>query len=236
MKAVILAGGLGARLQPFTRVIPKPLLPIGESNVLELQILSLKKHGFNEIFIATNYMDRYVKTFLGSGKKYGVTLTFNKEKKPLGTCGPILLLKNKLTEPFLLLNGDILTTINFKKLYLFATKKNANLTVVTKVLFTPFDFGNVLSKGEYITEVEEKPDIKMEIVAGIYVVKPPIFNLIPKDTYYGIDSLIKSMLLKKMKIAKYLINDYWLDIGRVDDYKFAQDAYEKHFKKLKDDE
>lgn len=233
MKAVILAGGLGSRLEPFSRVIPKPLLPIGESNVLELQILALKKHGFTDIIIATNYMANYVKTFLGNGKKYGVNIYFSKENKPLGTCGPIGLIKNRLSEPFLLMNGDILTTLNFKKLYQFALEKDADLTVVTKVLITPFDFGNVVSKRDYIIKVKEKPNISMEIVAGIYIIKPPIFELIPENTYYGMDSLIKDMLKKKMKIAKHLVNDYWLDIGRVDDYKFAQDAYKKHFRKLK---
>src|SRR3970040_505646 len=110
MKAVILAGGLGTRLKPFTEAIPKPLLPIGEKSVLEIQIQHLAKYGFDEIYIATNYKANYVESFIGDGQRMGVRITFSKEEKPLGTCGPIRLLKDELTEPFLLMNGDILTT------------------------------------------------------------------------------------------------------------------------------
>lgn len=233
MKAVILAGGLGKRLKPFTEIIPKPLLPIGESSVLEIQILSLKKCGVNEIFIATNYMSDYVQAFLGDGQKYDVSITFSKEDKPLGTCGPVLLLKDKLSEPFLLMNGDILTTLNFRQLYNLALNSDANLMVVTKELITPFNFGKVVSEGDYIVDVQEKPDLKLEILSGIYVLKPPIFDLIPQDTYYGIDSLIKDMLTKNMKVAKYLMKEYWLDIGHVNDFQIAQDAYKEHFSDLK---
>src|SRR5215468_5006759 len=101
MKAVILAGGLGTRLKPFTEVIPKPLLPIGESSVLEIQILSLARSGVTDIFIATNYRSDFIEAFLGDGRKYGVNLVFSREHKPLGTCGPILLLRDRLPEPFL---------------------------------------------------------------------------------------------------------------------------------------
>ncbi|MBI2011707.1 NTP transferase domain-containing protein [Candidatus Daviesbacteria bacterium] len=234
MKAVILAGGLGSRLAPFTQIIPKPLLPIGESSVLEIQILSLKKHGFDEVFIATNYLAKYVKAFLGKGKKYGIKISFSQEKKPLGTCGPITLLKSKLTEPFFLLNGDILTTLNFRKAYDFALKNEANLVVVTKEIPAPFDFGNVKSRGDYLIDVEEKPNFKLEILAGMYIMKPAIFDLIPKNTYYGIDMLIKKMVSKKMKVGRYLMKEYWLDIGKASDYTIAQEQYHKRFSKLKD--
>jgi NDP-mannose synthase len=107
MKAVILAGGLGTRLKPFTEVIPKPLLPIGEKAVLEIQIEHLKQHGFNEIFLATNYKSNYIENFFGDGSRYGVKLIISREDKQLGTVGPLTLLKSELTEPFLLMNGDI---------------------------------------------------------------------------------------------------------------------------------
>lgn len=221
------------RLRPFTQIIPKPLLPVGESSVLEIEILSLKKFGFNQIFIATNYMADYVQAFLGERHKYGVEITFSKEDKPLGTCGPVLLLKDKLTEPFLLMNGDLLTTLNFADLFNFGFRVDANLVVVTKEVVAPFNFGKVVSAGDYIVEVEEKPNLSLEILAGIYVLKPPVFDLIPKDTCYGIDSLIKDMLARKMKVARFPIKDYWLDIGHMTDYQAAQDAYNEHFTDLK---
>ena len=233
MKAVILAGGLGTRLQPFTQVIPKPLLPIGESSVLEIQILSLARLGFDDIFIATNYMSEYIEAFLGDGKKYGVKITFSRESKPLGTCGPVMLLREKLTEPFVLMNGDILTTLNFKELYAHAVAADADLTVVTKELVTPFNFGKVTSDDSYILEIEEKPDLRIEILAGIYVLKPPVLDLVPADQYFGIDSLIKAMLAEHKKVGRYAMKEYWLDIGQAEHYQAAQSAYDEHFDHLR---
>ena len=154
------------------------------------------------------------------------------EEKPLGTCGPLTLLTEHLTEPFFLMNGDILTTLDFTALYQFALEKDAALTVVTKDITAPFNFGKVVSDGDYITDVEEKPDFSFEIIGGIYVIKPEIFDLIPIDTYYGIDNLIKDMLAKNMPVARYPTTDYWLDIGQVDDYQVAQEAYNEHFNGL----
>ena len=233
MKAVILAGGLGTRLQPFTQVIPKPLLPIGESSVLEIQIMSLARLGFDDIFIATNYMSEYIEAFLGNGKKYGVNLTFSRESKPLGTCGPVLLLKDRLTEPFVLMNGDILTTLNFRDLYDTAVAADADLTVVTKEMITPFNFGKVTSDGPYILAIEEKPDLRLEILAGIYVLKPPVLDLIPADSYFGIDALIKTMLAQHRRVGRHAMKEYWLDIGQVDQYQAAQSAYGEHFDHLR---
>ncbi len=233
MKAVILAGGLGTRLKPFTQVIPKPLLPVGESSVLEIQILSLKRYGFDEIFIATNYRADFVQAFLGDGSSHGVKLRFSREAKPLGTCGPVLLLRDVLDEPFLLVNGDILTTLDFGVVHGFAATKDSPLLVVTREMITPFNFGKVVADGDYIREVEEKPDFRLEILAGIYVMKPTIFDLIPPDTYYGMDSLIKDMLRRQIPVARYEMKDYWLDIGQLSDYQQAQEVYQEHFVHLK---
>lgn len=232
MKAVILAGGLGQRLAPFTQVIPKPLLPVGESSVLEIAVRRLQNHGVREVFIATYFRADYIKAFLGDGSKYGVTLRYSTEPKPLGTCGPVTLLKEHLTESFLLMNGDVLTTLDFSKLFDYAARKDAGLTVVTKEITTPFDFGKVTTLDGYITDVEEKPDFRYEILTGIYVLQPQLFEIIPEDTYYGMNTLITDMLARKMPVAQYRTTDYWLDIGHVDDYQVAQEAYQDHFKHL----
>jgi NDP-mannose synthase len=232
MQAIILAGGLGERLRPFTQVIPKPLLPVGESTVLEIQIQSLKKYGCTELFIATNYKSKFVESFLIDKENFSLPVIFSKEETPLGTCGPVRLLKNRLKSHFLLMNGDILTTLDFSKLYQFALSSDSDLTVVTKELITPFNFGRVISEGDYIIEVEEKPDFSFEILAGIYILKSSLISEIPENTYYGMDSLIKTMLSKNMKISKYLMKEYWLDIGRVEDYEIAQRAYKEHFEEI----
>ena len=159
MKAVILAGGLGTRLKPFTETIPKPLLPVGEKAILEIQLERLKKHGFDEIFLATNHKSDYIKNFFGDGSRYGVKLTVSKENKPLGTAGPIKLLQNQLTEPFIVMNGDILSLINFTKLYEFAKEKGTCLTISIKKEVTPFEFGNIIFKDDYVKNIEEKPNL-----------------------------------------------------------------------------
>lgn len=230
MKAVILAGGLGTRLRPFTEVIPKPLLPLGERSLMEIQIERLKMHGFDTIYIATNYKSDYIEAYLGDGSKYGVSLIFSREEKPLGTSGPLTLLKNQLDQPFIVMNGDILTRLDFGNLYRFAESRETILTVGTKVITTPFRFGNVsVDRDNHIIDVEEKPELRFEILSGIYFMRPEVFNLIPDDVYFGMDQLIKKMLKGKIRISRYLIQEYWLDIGQVEDYDKAREDYKTNF-------
>jgi len=230
MKAVILAGGLGARLKPFTEVIPKPLLPIGEKTLLEVQIEQLERNGFDEIYLALNYKADYIAAYLKDGSRYNVKLYYSVENKTLGTCGPITLLKDKLTEPFLLINGDILTKANFKDIYKFAVKfEESPLTIITKIITTPFRFGSIETNGNYIAKVTEKPDLKFEILAGIYILKPDIFNYLSYNEYFGIDDLIKKLLELKIPITRYLLKDYWIDIGLVEDYEEARKVYNDKF-------
>jgi NDP-sugar pyrophosphorylase family protein len=127
------------------------------------------------------------------------------------------------------MNGDILTNTNFKKILDFASSMNTAFTVVTKEVISPFEFGEVVTEGNYITEVREKPKMKFEILAGIYVVKPELMSLIPDQEYFGMDQLIKSMLEKNLKISKYFLKDYWLDIGRIENYQKAENDYYEHF-------
>ncbi len=229
MKAIILAGGLGARLKPFTEIIPKPLLPIGEKSVLEIQIERLKKYGFDEIYLATNYKSEYIENFFGNGSRYGVKLKISRENKPLGTAGPLTLLKNELNEPFLVMNGDILTLADFKKLYDFAISKNTLLTISIKKEILPFAFGNIFFEGDYVTGIQEKPNFITYILAGIYIMKPEILKFLPFNEQFGMDQLILKMLNENIPIAKYELKEYWLDIGRINDYEKAQKEYNKFF-------
>ena len=224
-KAVILSGGLGTRLKPFTKIIPKPLLPIGEKAILEIQIEKLAENGFTDIFLATNYKSEYIERFLGNGEEYGVNLIISKEDEPLGTAGPVRLLEKHLDEPFLVMNGDILTHANFNEIYQFACQKDSLLTIGIKKIVMPYAFGNIFFEGDLVTKIEEKPDIITYAMAGIYVMKPEIIKLIPKDTYFGLDTLIQNMLAKGEKVTKYEINEYWLDVGRIDDYEKAQEEF-----------
>ncbi|MGB4853427.1 MAG: sugar phosphate nucleotidyltransferase [Ignavibacteria bacterium] len=213
--------------------MPTPLLPIGEKSVLEIQIERLTKFGFDEIFLATNYKSQYIEGFFGDGSRYGVKLSISKEDKPLGTAGPLLLLKEQLTEPFIVMNGDILSLIDFSKLYEFALKQKSLLTISIKKEITPFAFGNIYFDGDRVTGIEEKPNIVMYILSGIYVMKPEIFKFFPNDEYFGMDSLILKMLAEDSIISKYELKEYWLDIGRINDYEKAQEIYNEHFHEVK---
>jgi NDP-sugar pyrophosphorylase family protein len=230
MKAVILAGGLGTRLRPFTEAIPKPLLPIGEQSLLEIQIGQLKHYGFDEIYLATHYKANYIRNYLGDGARYGVRLTISEEQKPLGTAGPVTLLRDRLTEPFILMNGDILSTVDFRRMYDFARGIDADLCVGIKKLITPFAFGKITYDGDFVKHVEEKPLLETEVLAGIYVMRPGIFELIPHETYFNIDTLILKMLETGKPVAKHSITEVWLDIGQLPDYETAQEVYNDHFK------
>jgi NDP-sugar pyrophosphorylase family protein len=229
-KAVILSGGLGTRLRPFTEVIPKPLLPIGEKAILEIQIEQLKKFGFDEIYLATNYKSHYIENFFGDGSRYGVKLIVSKEEKPLGTAGPVKLLEKELTgSPFLVMNGDIISQVDFRKFFEFAQKNDAPLNVSVKKMITPYAFGNIFFEGDRVTRIEEKADFTTYALAGIYVMKEEVFKIIPREQYFGMDKLIIEMLSQNMPINKYEITEYWLDIGRIEDYSKVQEAYKSHF-------
>lgn len=224
--AVILSGGLGVRLKPFTNIMPKPLLPVGEKAILEIQIEKLKSYGFDNIILATNYKSDYIENFFGDGSKYGVKLTVSKEHKPLGTVGPLTLLRERLTEAFLVMNGDILTELNFSDFYEYAAgDKKDIMTVAIKKIVTPYDFGNIEFHEDYITNIVEKPDIVTYALAGIYAMHPEVLEYIPEDTYYGMDQLILKLLESNIGVKKYEIEEYWLDVGREGDFEKAQIWY-----------
>ena len=229
--AVILSGGLGTRLRPFTEVIPKPLLPIGEKAVLEIQIERFKKYGFDHVFLATNYKSHYIENFFGDGSRYGVKLEISKEDQPLGTAGPVRLLRDRLYDPFIVMNGDILSLVNFEVLYEFACSRDSLLTVAIKKIITPYAFGNIFFDGDFVTKIEEKPDIVTYALAGIYVMKPEIMDLIPDNQYFGMDMLLRKMLQENLPITKYELDEYWLDIGQIQDYEKAQNIYHDYFAK-----
>ena len=221
MKAVIMAGGLGMRLRPITSVIPKPLLPIGDRTVLEIIIEKLKKSGFDEIMITTNYKSHLFETFLGDGSRLGVRINYSKEKERLGTAGPLRLIRKDLNEPFLVINGDIITMLDFSKLAEFHKKNSADFTLVSKELDIPLQYGVVECDGNRITDIKEKPPLKAEIIAGIYFMNPGIIDMIPKGPYLMTD-LVKKAIREGKNVFRYSLTDYWLDIGRMEDYEKAK--------------
>ena len=217
-----MAGGLGTRLRPFTQIIPKPLLPVGEKSVLEITISKLKFQGFDEIILAVSYKSDLFESYFGNGSKYGVKISYSKERKKLGTAGPLLLLKKKLTEPFLVINGDILTNMDFGKLTIFHTENKADLTLVTKIVQLPLHYGVVEKSGKVVKDVKEKHVVESEINAGIYYLSPSTLEFIPWNREFTMTELMKELIKNKKNVLAYPLKEYWLDIGQLKDYDQAQ--------------
>ena len=222
MKAIILAGGKGTRLRPYTTVIPKPLVPIGEKAIIEILLNQLYKYNVDEIFVCINHFAELIKAFLGDGRKYGIKINYSLETCELGTVAPLKLLKN-LPEDFLVMNGDLLTDLNFKDLFNYHLNNNSGLTIATYCRDSKIDFGVIKSSDfdKNVIEFIEKPIYKFEVSMGVYVMNKKILNLIPNNIHFGFDDLIHYLINNKIQIKTYLYDGYWLDIGRPDDYEKA---------------
>lgn len=223
MKAVIMAGGLGERLKPLTKVIPKPLLPVGDTTVLEVQILNLRNCGVREIFLALCYKHRLFEAYFHDGAKWGVDLHYSVEPEPLGTAGPLSLLRDRLDEPFLVVNGDILTDLDYARMHAAHVASGADLTVATKMIKFPLQYGVIHHAGERILNIEEKPSLTAEINAGIYVINPSVLDHVPDATRVSMDDLLHRLISQSAHVSRYAMSEYWLDIGQMGDYEKAQD-------------
>lgn len=222
MKAVILAGGKGTRLRPYTTIIPKPLVPIGEKAIIEILIGQLTKSGVDEIFICLNHFAEITKAFLGEGEKYGLKINYSLETEPLGTVAPIKLIKN-LPETFLVMNGDLLTDLKFDELFSYHSMEGSILTVSTYKRSSTIDFGVIetTTGDNTIKAFIEKPKYDFEVSMGVYVMNKNILDYIPSNTPFGFDNLIHLLLKKRIKMSTYPYSGYWLDIGRPEDYEKA---------------
>ena len=220
MKAVILAGGKGSRLRPFTFLIPKPLLPVGEKSILELIIRRLFSLGINDITLAIGYGAELIKAYFGDGKKFNIKINYVQENKSLGTAGPLKMVKN-LKEPFLVMNGDIITKINFLDLFNYHKKNNAVMTIAVKKYTNQLPFGTISLTKNNIIDIEEKPTTTHLISTGIYILDPIVIKYIPVDTFFTIPDLIKELVKAKLNVVKYEFDEYWLAIEQVDQLEEA---------------
>lgn len=229
MKVAILAGGVGKRLRPLTFSIPKPLLPVGKKPILEIILSKLKSYGLTDIIIAVGYRSELIKTYFGDGSKFGVDIEYVDENKPLGTAGPLSSLKEKfkIKEPILIMNGDILTNLDFRKMIDFHIKNNADITVGIKKHKQKTQFGVIDLDGNRIKNIKEKPILTFNISAGIYVLSSSILSIVPKNTSYQMPDLIKNAMNKGKKVLGYTINEYWVAVEHMGSYKEALVEMEK---------
>ncbi len=227
-RAVIMAGGLGRRLYPYTAVLPKPLVPIGDRPILELLILQLRDAGVTHVTLATGHMAELVMAFFGSGEKYGIEIDYSLEQKPLGTVGPLGIIDG-LNDTFLVLNGDVLTDIDFQELVEHHERGNAILTVATNRKAVKLELGVIdTDLMGHVTGFREKPEFSVDVSMGIYVFHPEIVRHVPAGEELGFDDLMANLLRDRIPVATYPFDGIWFDIGIPEDYGKAIEYYEEH--------
>ena len=222
IRIIILAGGKGKRFNPFSFVIPKPLMPINQNPILMYLIKSFKKNNFKNFFISTGYQAELIKAYLGSGKKLGVQVKYFNENKPLGTAGPISKMKMsiKKNEYFFLINGDVYTELNYKKMMTFAKKGDYDILVGYVKKKYKNNFGILDIKKNKIKSITEKPNSFFNINSGIYIIKNTSnLNLIPKNKFFTMPNLIEKYLSKGLNVGAYNINEYWIGIENMENLK-----------------
>lgn len=220
-RAVLLAGGKGTRLKPYTINMPKPLVPVGDMPIIEIIIRKLVKSGFNHITITVNHMANMIQEFCGDGSKWGIKIDYSLETKPLSTMGPLKLIKD-LPENFLVMNGDVLTDLDFAEFYDEHVAKKSVFTISAYERDHKVDYG-VLEANEdnKLVAFKEKPVLHYLVSMGVYMVNKACMDVIPDDTFYGFDHLMLDLIKLNNPATVRPFNGYWLDIGRPEDYEQA---------------
>lgn len=226
MRAVILAGGKGTRLRPYTITLPKPLIPVGdEMPILEIIIRQLSKLGVDHISIAVNHMANLIMAFFGDGSRWGVKIDYSLEESVLSTIGPLTLIPD-LPDNFLVMNGDILCDLNYRDFYDYHVGSENDVTVAVYKRSSKIDFGVLTyDEDQAITEFVEKPVYHFDVSMGVYCINRRVVERLPKGQPYGFDNLMIDGIKNRNKIGVMPFNGYWLDLGRPDDFETANDSY-----------
>lgn len=228
MKAVILAGGKGTRLAPYTTVLPKPLMPVGDIPILDIVIRQLAHHCFEDITLAVGHQAELIMAYCGEGSKYHVKLNYSREDAPLGTAGPIALVP-ELNETFLMMNGDLLTTLDYSDMWRYHKEHGAVATMATYRREEKIDLGVIQTdEDSYVTNYIEKPSSHYSVSTGIYIFEPSVLQHVQPYDPLDLPELILRLLRNGGKVKSYNLEGYWLDIGRPDDYREANLIFEKN--------
>jgi NDP-sugar pyrophosphorylase family protein len=228
MKAVIMAGGKGTRLQPFTAVFPKPLMPLGDMPVIELLLRQLRTAGITEVFLAVNHLHHLIRAFCGDGSRFDLKLSYSLEDSPLGTAGPLGGVIDQLDGDFVVTNGDLLTTFDLRKVIAEHTEKKADASICVYEREVKIDFGLVQTdENMHLTGYLEKPVSKHMVSMGLYVLKrDAVAPYIKKDQYLDMPDLMRALVADGRTVQCHAQpGSFWLDIGRPDDYATAQQMF-----------
>lgn len=225
---VLMAGGLGTRLRPLTDTMPKPLIPVGSKPVLETIIDSFVAQGFNNLFVCINYLGSMIRDRIGDGARWGISITYLEEERPLGTAGALSLLPERPSEPVIVMNGDLLTGVDFVRVLEFHAAQRVMLTVAMREYVDRVPYGVLeLGEGYRIVRLTEKPSQRHHVSAGIYVIEPEVLDLIPSGSHYDMTELVNGLLSTGKAVGSFPIRDYWIDIGQLEDLEQAHNDYEE---------
>ncbi|TKI72839.1 CBS domain-containing protein [Lysinibacillus mangiferihumi] len=220
---VLMLGGLGTRLRPLTNDTPKPMLRVGNKPILETIIEGFKQYGYTNFIFSVNYKKEIIQDYFQNGEAFDVTIEYIEEDKKMGTAGALSLLKNRPTKPFFVMNGDLLTQINFDQLMQFHNEHNSIGTMCVREYEFQIPYGVIETSGADLKMIKEKPIHRSFINAGIYVLDPEVFDYIPENQFYDMPALFEQLIEQGKKTLAFPIHEYWLDIGQMDDYNRAND-------------
>ena len=232
MQAVVLAGGKGTRLRPYTTVLPKPLVPVGDYPILEILIRQLVKNGIKHVILTVGYHYELFQAFFQDGKKWGINLEYSLEEIPLGTIGPLKLIKN-LDDNFLVINGDTLTDLDYRELFQLHVREQNVMTIAASTRSINIDYGVInIDDNRQVISYSEKPELQYEVATGVYVLSKQLLDLIPSEIQYNFPQLVHELLKRKLSIRCYIHKGYWLDIGRPEDHAAAVLQFQENNKKF----
>jgi NDP-mannose synthase len=226
MRAVILAGGKGTRLLPYTAIVPKPLMPVGEQAIVEILIRQLRNHGCRRITVALGHLAHLVQAVLGNGDQFGVTIDYSVEDSALGTSGPLGLMKH-LDDTFLVLNGDVLTNMDFTELKRFHKENGFIVTVACHERSANIDYGVIHNEGSRIVRYEEKPVMDFLVSTGVYVFEPGVLKYIEPGAYLDFPNLVNMLLENGETVGCYPFDGTWFDLGRVEDFQKVHELWDE---------
>jgi len=222
----LMAGGFGTRLRPLTQNCPKPLLKVGEKPILELILESFINAGFHRFFISTHYMPEMIQSYFGDGSRWGVSIRYVHEDEPLGTGGALgLLPHDEIDLPLFMMNGDLLTTLNFQNLLEFHQSHSGVATMCVREYEYTVPYGVIQSEGHSILSMVEKPVQRFFINAGIYMLSPDLVRTVMPGTYIDMPTLLEQQIVKNKNVNMFPVHEYWLDIGRMEDFQRAQQEF-----------
>ncbi len=226
LQAVIMAGGFGKRLHPLTENLPKPMLPVGDKPLMELIVNQLRDSGIDKVNVTTHFEPEKIKDYFGDGSSFGVQMNYVSEETPLGTAGALSLMLEK-DAPLLVINGDILTQVDFRAMRAFHREHHADITVGVRQYDFQVPYGVIESDGAMVTGVQEKPTLNFFVNAGIYLLEPTVHEYIPSAQRFDMTDLIKELIKRGRPVANFPIMEYWLDVGQHGDYARAQEDVKK---------